>query len=150
MREAYSRLSFLLEERGLTRADLQRRLRTQGDSVDAKALNRLADPDRPIRQVDTRIVDAICRALDIELGDLLAFTEPLTMQLKKLPDDRQRRLDELIDRHSEEELRGRELAERQHLVDEVGRIGIFNAERMLEHRRQVQEAVAARRHTAAD
>ena len=150
MREAYSRLSFLLEERGMTRADLQRRLRAQGDSVAVNALNRLVDPDRPIRQVDTRIVDAICRALDIELGDLLAFTEPLTVQLKKLPDDKQRRLDELIDRHSEEELCGRDLAELQRLVDEVGRIGIFNAERMLEHRQQVREAAAARRHTAAD
>ncbi len=150
MREAYSRLSFLLDERGMTRADLQRRLRVQGDSVDAKALNRLANPDRPIKQVDTRIVDAICRALGIELGDLLAFTEPLAMQLKKLPDDKQRRLDELMDRHTEEELRGRDLAELQQLVDEVGRIGIFNAERMLEHRQQVREARSASGHSGAE
>src|SRR5436305_271162 len=76
-RELYSALRFLLDERGLGVADLAGRIEGLGEAVDARTLNRLADPDRPIKQVDARVVDLICRALDVEIGRLFAFAEPL-------------------------------------------------------------------------
>ena len=36
-------------------------------------LRRLIDPARPLRLVDTRVLDAVCRALGIGIGDLLVF-----------------------------------------------------------------------------
>ena len=134
----------------MTRSELRRRILALGDSNGPKTLARLADPDRPIRQVETRVADAICRALGTELGDLFVVADPLAAGLTKLSDEKQHRLDELMDRHGDEEVRGRELAELQQLVDEVGRIGIFNAERMLEHRQQVREASTASGHSGAE
>ena len=150
MRAAYSRLAFLLEERGLTPAELRQRVEAQGDAVDVKTLNRLADPDRPIKHVETRIADAICRALEVEVGDLLVFTEPLAPTLQTLPAAEQRRLDELMERHSEGRLDARGQEELQSLVEEVGRIGLANAQRLVEHRRRVRDAAERHRHTAAD
>ena len=62
-RAMYSGLSFLLEEQGLTVADLARRAAALGEGADLRTLQRLADPERPIRQVDARILDLVCRAL---------------------------------------------------------------------------------------
>ncbi len=149
-RELYSGLRFLLEERGLTLADLAGRIAALGAVVDTRTLRRLADPDRPIKQIDARVVDLVCRALGLGLGDFLAFAEPLAPRLSRLLPAEQERLDELMDRHSEGELHGPELDELRRLVEEVGESGITNAQRLIEHRERVREAVAARQHSAAD
>lgn len=146
----YSSLRFLLEERGLTVGELARRIAEFGGAVDARTLQRLTDPDRTLRQVDARVLDLVCRALGVALGDFLVFAEPLAPRLRRLSPTEQARLDELLDRHGEEELRGRELEELRRLVAEVGEIGIANARQMIEHRERVREAAVARRHTAAD
>jgi DNA-binding Xre family transcriptional regulator len=150
MREAYSRLNFLLEERQLNPAELRRRIVTQGDAVDVKTIGRLLDPDRPIKLIETRVADAVCRALGIQIGDLLAFVEPLAPQLASLSAEKQRRLHELMDRHTEEELAGPERAELAALVVQQGEIGLLNAQRILAHRERVRERRSARQHSAAD
>lgn len=101
MREAYSRLAFLLEERELTRAALWQRVREQGDSIDMKTLTRLAYPDRPVKLLDTRVADAICRALVIDMGDLLVFVDAAPFRLATLSAERQQRLDALLERNAE-------------------------------------------------
>src|SRR4051812_12958778 len=58
MMEAYSGLKFLLEERSLTPAELQRRIAAGGQPLPLKALHRLADPDRPLERLDMRVVGA--------------------------------------------------------------------------------------------
>lgn len=76
MHDAYSRLSFILTDQGLSVAALRERLRDQGDSLDSKTIARLVDPDRPIKQLETRVADALCRALTVDLADLIAFAPP--------------------------------------------------------------------------
>lgn len=150
MREAYSRLAFLLEERELTRAALWQRVRDQGDSIDMKTLNRLADPDRPVKLLDTRVADAICRALGIDMGDLLVFVDAAPFRLATLPAERQQRLDALLERNAEGQIAPDEREELRALVEETGRLGLTNAQTLAEHRRRVRDAGASRRHTAAD
>src|SRR5207245_1606331 len=75
MQEAYSRLQYLLEERGLTRAELQRRIADRERTLNVKTLYRLADPDRPLERIDLRTAGAVCRALGVTLGDLVVFAE---------------------------------------------------------------------------
>jgi DNA-binding Xre family transcriptional regulator len=149
-RELYSGLRFVLEERNLTVADLAHRVAALGEPIDVRTLQRLADPDRPLKLVDARVVERVCRALGIDIGDFLALVEPLAPQLSTLPPGEQGRLDELMDRHSEGELHGPELDELRRLVEAVGESGIANAQRLLEHRERVRGAVAVRQHSAAD
>ena len=85
MRDAYSRLSCILAEQRLTLAALRARLREQGDPLNGKTLARLTDPDRPIKQVETRVADALCRALSVNLAELIAFAPSLTVTLQALP-----------------------------------------------------------------
>lgn len=150
MREAYSRLAFLLEERELTRAALWQRVREQGDSIDMKTLTRLAYPDRPVKLLDTRVADAICRALGIDMGDLLVFVDAAPFRLATLSAERQQRLDALLERNAEGRIAPDEREELRALVEETGRLGLTNARTLAEHRRRVRDAGAARRHTAAD
>lgn len=149
-RELYSGLHFLLEERGMTAADLSLRARALGEPVDARTLTRLAAPDHPLKQVDSRVVDVVCRALDIDLGGLLVFSQPLAPLLQDMPADRQRRLTELMERHTEGRLPPDELAELRALVEEAGRIEIDNLRQLVAHRERLREAVATRQRSAAD
>lgn len=149
-RELYSGLAFLLEDRGLTPADLVGRIRALGQTVDARTLQRLLDPDRPIKQFNSRVVELVCRALGVGLGDFLVYTEPLAPRLAALPQPERQRLDALMDRHGEADLRGHDLLELRRLVDEDWEVGRQNARCMLEHRERIREGVAPRRHSAAD
>lgn len=49
--EIYPGLRFLLDERGLTVADLARRVAELGAPVDARTPRRLPDPDRPLKTI---------------------------------------------------------------------------------------------------
>ncbi|HEX5502196.1 MAG TPA: helix-turn-helix transcriptional regulator [Thermomicrobiales bacterium] len=150
MREAYSRLAFLLEERDSTRAALWQRVREQGDSIDMKTLNRLADPDRPVKLLDTRVAGAICRALGVDMSELLVFVDSPPPHLATLPTERQQRLDALLERNAEGRIATGEHEELRALVEETGRLSLTNAQTLTEHRRRVRDASASRRHTAAD
>lgn len=150
MREAYSRLAFLLEERDLTRAGLWQRVREQGDSIDMKTLNRLADPDRPVKLLDTRVAGAVCRALGVDMSELLVFVDAPPPRLATLAADRQQRLDALLERNAEGQIAPEEYEELRALVEESSLLGLTNAQTLVEHRRRVRDAGTARRHTAAD
>lgn len=149
-RELYSGLRFLLEERHLTVTELAHRVAALGAAVGARPLRRLTDPDRPLKRVDARVVERVCRALGIGPGDFLVLVEPLPPRLGTLPSEKRARLDELMDRHSEGELHGPELDELRRLVEVVSESGITNTRRLLDHRERVREAVVVRQHSAAD
>lgn len=149
-RELYSGLRFLIEERGLTIADLARRVAAQGEPVDARTLRRLADPDRSLKLVDTRVLDAVCRALGIGIGDLLVFAPTLGADLRRLPEEQQRRLHALMDAHSEGELAPDQRLELEALVAEADDLDFTNARRLVEHRELVRASVRPRSHSAAD
>jgi len=149
-RELYSGLRFLIEERGLTVADLARRVAAQGETVDARTLRRLADPDRPLKLVDTRVLDAVCRALGIDIGELLVFAPILGDELRRLPDERLRRLDALLDAHAEGELAPDERPELEALVAEADDLDFANTRRLVEHRELVRASIRPHAHSAAD
>lgn len=148
MLEAYSRLRFLLEQQSLTQAELQRRLAEQERAFNVKTLYRLADPDRPLERVDLRVVGAICRILGIGLGDLIVFAEPSGSALRSLPDDKQRRLDELMERHNDGQVTEDTLDELRALVAEAEEIARSNARRLAEHRRRLRRTGPSKRRIA--
>lgn len=148
MYEAYSRLRFLLEERSLSTPELHRRLQAQDERVNTKTLYRLADPDRPLDRVDLRVVGAICRIMGVGLGDLIVFAEPAGAALQTLPEPRQRRLDELMDRHNDGGLDDDQLEELRGLVAEAEEIARSNARRLAEHRHRLRRASAGRQAAA--
>lgn len=147
---SYSRLAFLLQERGLTADELYRHVRDLHEPIDLRTIQRLADPDRPLRHVDMRIMDALCRALEVEIGELLVFAPALAVTLRRLPEDRLRRLSALMDAHADRELDPGELRELETLVAEADEIDFANAQRLVEHRDRVREAGQSRAPSAAD
>lgn len=149
-RDLYSGLRFLIEEQGLTVADLARRLTAQGEAVDARTLRRLADPDRALKLVDTRVLEAVCRVLGIDIGDLLVFAPALGTDLRRLPEERQHRLNALMDAHAEGELAPGERRELEALVAEADDLDFANARRLAEHRELMRASVRPRSHSAAD
>ena len=124
----------------MTRADLQRELAAQGFQLNVKTLYRLCDPSRPLERIELRSVGALCRVLGLSLNDLIVFSEQSTATLEQLPAAKQRRLDELMDRHNEGNLLPADLAELRALVDEAERIARGNARRLAEHRRRMRQA----------
>jgi DNA-binding Xre family transcriptional regulator len=143
--EAYSRLKFLLEERALSRAELQRRLLARERHFNAKTLYRLADPDQPLERIDLRVAGAICRVLGIGLGDLIVFAEPAASMLETLSDRDQERLEQLMARHNEGQLAADELGELGALVERAETLARANARRLAEHRRRLRNVATALR-----
>lgn len=149
-RELYSGLRFLIEDRGFTVAGLARRIAAVGEAVDARTLRRLADPDRPLKQIDTRVLDAVCRALGLDLGDFLVFAPTFEADLRRLPEGQQRRLEALLHRHAEGELPPGERRELERLVAEADDLDFANTRRLVEHRERVRAGVRSSAHSAAD
>ncbi len=138
MQDAYSRLKFVLTARHMTTADLVRRVQDQGDRVNPKSIYRLADPEEVLEKVDMRVVGAVCQALQISLGDLLTFEEPVAMD--EFSADRQARMNVLMARHharSEGPLAPHELAELEGLVEEAETVARGNARRLAARRRRL-------------
>lgn len=150
VRELYSGLRFLLEERGWTVGDLAGRIRALGEAVDTRTLHRLGDPDRPLKQVDARVVSILCAALEVEVGALLVVLPPGSALLEYLPQRDQERLDDLLDRNREGELRDGEHGELGVLVERACQQSVRNAERLVAHRQHLRDAVLAHRQSAAD
>jgi hypothetical protein len=146
----YSGLRFLLDERGLTAVALARRIAELGAAVDARTLQRLSDPDRPIKQVDARVVALLCDALHIEIGGLLAVMPPHSARLDQLSDEEQARLDDLLDQQRDGALRDGEFGELHALVERAGQQSVRNAQRLVEHRQRLRDAVLAHHQSAAD
>lgn len=141
MQEAFSRLKSVLESKGLTAADLVRRIVDQGDRINAKSVYRLADPEETLEKVDMRVIAAICQALDVEIGDILTFEEPTIIE--QFNPEKQTRMDDLMARHQggqEDPLNVEELAELRKLVDEAEAIARGNARRLANRRRRLLRA----------
>jgi len=117
--EAFSRLKAILDEKGLSAADVVRRIAEQGDRINPKSVYRLVDPEEPLEKVDMRVIGAICQALDVGIGDVLTFDEPTIIE--EMPAPRQARMDELMGRHKAgaQPLSDAEIAELRRLVDEA-------------------------------
>lgn len=118
---AYSRLKFLLDERGLSGAELARRIAADERPSNVKSLYRLCDPDIPLEGIDLRLAGAICRVLEIDLAGLIVFAQPELPLLSALDSDKQRRLDELMESHSEGRIGQEDLEERRALRRDVER-----------------------------
>ena len=103
---AYSRLQRLLQERRLTVPELHRRMQQRNLDVNIKSLYRLNDAHQPLVRLDLRVAGAICQMCDVTLADLVDFTGQAA-KLAKLPDDKQRRLDALMDKNNQGKLNRR-------------------------------------------
>lgn len=144
MLAAYSRLKFLLDERSLTPADLNRCLGERGHAFNSKSLARLADPDRSLERVDLRAVGAICQALGVGLDDLIVFAEADQTPLRSLTERKQQRLGRLMAGHNEGQLTSAEEDELRTLVAEAEQIARSNARRLVEHRRMLTTSAGLR------
>jgi len=142
MQEAFSRLKSLLTDRGMSPADLVRRIAQQGDRVNAKSVYRLSDPEEPLEKVDMRVVGAVCQALSVGIGDILTFDEPTIIE--ELARSKQTRMDELMARHNGEErkLTAIEMQELRNLIDEAEEIARGNARRLANRRRRLLRSTA--------
>ena len=143
MQEAYSKLKSVLDSKGLTAADLARRIAEQGDRGNAKSVYRLADPAETLEKVDMRVIASICQALDIGIADVLTFDEPTIIE--QFSPARQARMDDLMARHhasSAEKLNAEELAELKKLVDEAEIVARGNARRLASRKRKLMRSRA--------
>ena len=138
MAEAFSRLKFLLDERGLTRAELLRRIGARDRRVNPKTIYRLADPDVPLERIDLHVAGAICEELGVGLSDLIVFSDVSLPLIRRISDEHQRRMDGLMEQHNKEQLSPSELKELRRLVNEASTLSLENARRVAAHRRQLR------------
>lgn len=139
MQDTYSRLKPILDAKGLTAADLVRKIADQGDRLNAKSVYRLADPAETLEKVDLRVIAAICQALDIGIGDILTFDEPTIVE--QMSPAKQTRMDNLMARYQSsgpEPLCDDEVVELRHLVEEAEAIARGNARRLASRKRKLQ------------
>jgi hypothetical protein len=138
MHEAFSRLKVILDEKGLSAADVVRRIAEQGDRINPKSVYRLVDPEEPLEKVDMRVIGAVCQALSIGIGDVLTFDEPTIIE--EMPAASQARMDELMVRHKSgsHPLSEPEIADLRRLVDEAEAVARGNARRLANRRRRLQ------------
>jgi hypothetical protein len=73
MRKISNRLDDLLKEKGISLAELQRRITRMGDSVSYDTLRQVRDEARDDTHMSTAI--AICLALDVTLDTLFPLEE---------------------------------------------------------------------------
>ena len=146
--DAYSRLGLLLARENVSVLGLHRKLAAKGVPVNIKSLYRLAE-EAPLQKVDLRIAAAICRLLNIALGDLITFEKPKA-QLRHLDAKAQARLDTLMARNNEGRLTAAERKEFVGLADQAHRMSLENARTLLsESQRAQKRAGAGRKPTAA-
>jgi DNA-binding Xre family transcriptional regulator len=114
--------------------DLHRRLKAADFPVNIKSLYRLAS-EAPIQKIDLRIAAAICRACDVELGELITLEKPRT-RLRRLHAGTQARLDALMTKNNDGKLTASEEKTFEQLAKRVHRISLENARLLLAERRR--------------
>ena len=134
---AYSRLRRLLHERRLSVPELHRRMQQQNLDVNIKSLYRLNDAHQPLARLDLRVAGAICQLCDVTLTDLVDFSGQ-GAKLATLADEKQRRLDTLMDKNNQGKLSRNERRELQELVGETQEITLHNARILAEQQRHLQ------------
>jgi hypothetical protein len=136
MVQAFSQLKHVLDERGMSVPDLQRRLQRRGLSVKLKSLYRLVQDDQPLERLNLRVAGMICQVCAVPLSRLIAF-EVTKARLRRLPAAKQQRLDALMSGNNEGRLTPAELKELQGLVREAEAIALHNARKLAGERRAV-------------
>ncbi|MGO8673520.1 MAG: helix-turn-helix domain-containing protein [Capsulimonadaceae bacterium] len=129
----------MLDSKGLTAADLVRRIADQGDRINPKSVYRLADPEETLEKVDMRVIAAVCHALDVGIGDILTFEEPTIIE--QFSPGKQQRMDYLMARHQSASLlplTTAEMIELRGLVDEAEAVARGNARRLANRKRRLQ------------
>jgi DNA-binding Xre family transcriptional regulator len=132
--EAYARLRIVLAQRNMTVFQLHRQLEGADCAVNIKSLYRLAS-EEPLQKVDLRIAAAICRACDVDLGELITFEKPRP-QLRRIDARTQARLEELMAKNNDGKLTANEKREFAQLAERAHRISLENARVLQAERRR--------------
>ena len=135
---AYSSLPKVLAKSRLKISDLHQKLKDVGVNVNQKSLYRL-NTANPLQKIDTRIVGAICHACAVPIQDVITFERPKPV-LEKLTSAEQKRLDDLMTKHSEGKLAAREMREFDELSDKAHRLTMANARILVAQRRALSSA----------
>ena len=135
---AYSRLPKILHERRLSVPELHRRLQQENQGVNIKSLYRLNDAHQPLARLDLRVAGAICQLCDVTLADLVDFSGQ-GAKLATRPDEKQDRLDALMDKNNQGRLGRKEQRELQDLVRETQEITLYNARILAEQQRRLEQ-----------
>ena len=133
---AYSHLPKILAECDLKISDLHQKLKQAGIRVNQKSLYRLTT-SKPIQKVDTRILGAICKTCAVNIQDVIVFEKPKA-RLQKLSTTEQRRLDELMSKHSEGQLSADQVREFDRLSEKAHDLTMANARVLLAQRRALK------------
>lgn len=123
---AWSNLPDILAERNLSVSELQRKLEEKGFSFNIKTLYRLAG-QRPLRRLDLSVIYGLVRTLDLQGLDQLITLEKPKAVFKRLPEDKQRLLDELLDKNNAGTLSRVERKKLVELVSLSQKISLYNA-----------------------
>ena len=122
----YPRLDGLLRERGLTVAELERRIERQfGMTVDPETLYCLTHAD-PIQRADLEVAGAVAKVLDVRLDDIFdvqatASINPSEDGASLLSPAESRRMSDLLDQQGRTGLSDAERDELNDLVSEQAR-----------------------------
>ncbi len=135
---AYSHLPSVLAKRRLKISDLHDKLKAAGVKVNHKSLYRLTS-SAPLHKIDTRIVGAICHTCAVGIQDLIVFERPKSV-LQKFNDADQKRLDDLMTKHSEGKLNAEELREFDELSEKAHELTMANARILVSQRRVLNSA----------
>jgi transcriptional regulator with XRE-family HTH domain len=147
-RATYSRLAELLEGRGWTVDELERRLRAVGARVDRRTLRRLAGSE-PIVRAEVSTIRLICDVLGVGLDDFFRFAAAMPDggpdEYRQAPEEKVRRAEELAARNSAGQLTPEERAELAGLVAEYEALAEHNARVRLRRREPGRFGEAQRR-----
>jgi|GEM_PF-1357235 len=130
---AYSQLPKVLAKCHLKISDLHEKLKSAGIIVNPKSLYRLTTSN-PLQKIDTRILGAICHTCDVSIQDVIAFEKPKSV-LEKLTHAEQKRLDDLMTRHSDGKLNADEMPEFDKLSEKAHQLTMANARMLVAQRR---------------
>ena len=130
---AYSHLPKVLAKCRLRISDLHEKLKAAGIYVNQKSLYRLTTSE-PLQKIDTRIVGAICQTCAVGIQDVITFEQPKPV-LQKLSAADQKRLDDLMTKHTEGKLSAEEMREFDELSERAHQLTMANARMLLAQRR---------------
>lgn len=134
---AYSRLQEILHKKRLSVPELHRRMLQQNRRVNIKSLYRLNDAQQPLTRLDLRVAGAICQLCDVTLADLVDFSGQ-GATLATLAEEKQQRLDTLMDKNNQGKLGRKEQRELQDLVRETQEITLHNARILTQQQRRLE------------
>jgi len=138
---AYSHLPQVLAKRHLKISELQTKLKAAGVKINDKSLYRLTTSE-PLQKIDVRIVGAICYVCAVSIQDVIAFEQPKTT-LQKLDQTEQKRLEDLMSKHTEGKLSAEEMQEFDELSEKAHALTMANARILVAQRRSLNSVRTA-------